>query len=186
MHSDCRGPTKLSEYAVTTSMTTTHVRTGRVARVMGVVVDAQFAVGDLPSMNSSLLVPRPEPPDLVLEVQEHIDPQTVRCVAMSSTSGLWRGMKVVDSGGPIEVPVGTTTLGRLFNVLGDPIDGGPPLPANALRAPREPTVWSPFRSTCSTAASDSARCAGCGLTMSCAVCCALTAAPLRARRPSTS
>jgi F-type H+-transporting ATPase subunit beta len=103
------------------------VRTGRVARVMGVVVDAQFAVGDLPSISSALLLRRPGREDLVLEVQEHVDPQTVRCIAMSSTSGLSRGMKVLDTGQPIQVPVGEATLGRLFNVLGQPIDGGPPV-----------------------------------------------------------
>ena len=101
------------------------VRTGRIARVMGVVVDAQFAVGDLPSISSALVVHRAEHRDLVLEVQEHTDPRTVRCVAMSSTSGLGRGMRVNDTGGPIQVPVGRSTLGRMFNVLGDPIDGGP-------------------------------------------------------------
>ncbi len=103
------------------------MRTGRVARVMGVVVDAQFAVGDLPSISSALLLRRPGREDLVLEVQEHVDPQTVRCIAMSSTSGLSRGMKVLDTGQPIQVPVGEATLGRLFNVLGQPIDGGPPV-----------------------------------------------------------
>ena len=102
-------------------------RTGRVARVMGVVVDAQFAVGDLPSISSALLVKRLDGEDLVVEVQEHIDPQTVRCIAMASTSGLSRGMRVVDMGTPIQVPVGDRTLGRLFNVLGHPIDGGEPL-----------------------------------------------------------
>ncbi|MBN1402332.1 MAG: F0F1 ATP synthase subunit beta [Anaerolineae bacterium] len=109
------------------------MRTGRIARVMGVVVDAQFAVGDLPSISSALLVRRPGEPDLVIEVQEHVDPRTVRCVAMSSTSGLNRGMRVVDSGEPIRVPVGRRTLGRVFNVLGQPIDGG----SDILDAPRQ-------------------------------------------------
>jgi F-type H+-transporting ATPase subunit beta len=103
------------------------VRTGRVARVMGVVVDAQFTVGDLPSISSALLIQRPGEPDLVLEVQEHVDPRTVRCIAMSSTSGLKRGVQVVDTGAPIQVPVGESTLGRMFNVLGQPIDEGPSL-----------------------------------------------------------
>jgi F-type H+-transporting ATPase subunit beta len=101
---------------------------------MGVVIDAQFAVGDLPSISSALLVKRPGEPDLVIEVQEHIDPRTVRCVAMSSTSGLSRGIRVVDTGEPIQVPVGRKTLGRMFNVLGQPIDGGPDIPD----APRRP------------------------------------------------
>jgi len=103
------------------------VRVGRVARVMGVVVDAKFAAGDLPSIGSALFVRRPRVGDLVIEVQEHIDPETARCVAMSSTSGLHRGMAVIDSNEPIQVPVGDKVLGRLFNVLGQPIDDGEPV-----------------------------------------------------------
>ena len=91
------------------------------------MVDAQFTVGDLPSICSALLILRPGEPDLVLEVQEHVDPRTVRCIAMSSTSGLKRGVQVVDTGAPIQVPVGESTLGRMFNVLGQPIDEGPSL-----------------------------------------------------------
>ena len=102
---------------------------------MGVVVDARFAVGDLPSISSALLVKRPGMPDLVLEVQEHVDPETARCIAMSSTSGLARGMRVVDMGEPIRVPVGPRTLGRIFNVLGEPIDGGEPLGDDVERRP---------------------------------------------------
>lgn len=103
------------------------MRIGRVTRVAGVVVDAQFAVGDLPGINNALLVKREGQPDLVLEVQEHIDPRTVRCIAMASTSGLSRGLQVVDTAEPIKVPVGEATLGRMFNVLGETIDGLPPL-----------------------------------------------------------
>ena len=110
------------------------MRTGRVARIMGVVVDAVFAVGDLPSISSALLVRRPDDSHLVVEVQEHVDPRTVRCVAMSSTTGLRRGMEVIDTGSPIQVPVGDATLGRMFNVLGEPIDGGEPI-ADELRHP---------------------------------------------------
>ncbi|MEA3408399.1 MAG: F0F1 ATP synthase subunit beta [Chloroflexota bacterium] len=99
------------------------MRIGRVARVTGVVVDAQFAVGDLPGINSALLVKRPNDEDLVLEVQEHTDPETVRCIAMSSTAGLSRGMRVQDTGVPIQAPVGEETLGHLFDVLGRPLDG---------------------------------------------------------------
>lgn len=110
------------------------MRTGRVVRVTGVVVDAEFSVGDLPSISSALLVKRPGRDDLVLEVGEHTDPRTVRCIAMASTSGLSRGLRVVDTGEPIQVPVGDATLGRMFNVLGRPIDGGEPLD-NAERRP---------------------------------------------------
>jgi len=101
---------------------------------MGVVVDAKFAAGDLPSISSALLVKRPGMSELVIEVQEHIDPETARCIAMSSTSGLHRGMRVIDSNEPIQVPVGDRTLGRIFDVLGRPIDGGEEMGG----APRRP------------------------------------------------
>ncbi|MFN2286282.1 MAG: F0F1 ATP synthase subunit beta [Anaerolineae bacterium] len=101
---------------------------GTVVRVAGVVVDAMFSSGDLPGIHNALRIERDgDEPDLVIEVQEHIDPFTVRAVAMGSTAGLRRGLKVVDTGSPIKVPVGPQTLGRLFNVLGEPIDGKPPL-----------------------------------------------------------
>ncbi|MBC7250267.1 MAG: F0F1 ATP synthase subunit beta [Anaerolineae bacterium] len=100
-------------------------RTGVVTRVAGVVVDAEFASGDLPSIHNALIVQRNDGPELVIEVQEHVDPRTVRAVAMSSTAGLRRGLPVLDTGQPIRVPVGRATLGRMFNVLGRPIDGQP-------------------------------------------------------------
>jgi len=110
-------------------------RTGTVARVAGVVVDAEFASGDLPSIHNSLLIQRDDGPELAIEVQEHIDPRTVRAIAMGSTAGLRRGLPVLDTGHPIRVPVGRATLGRMFNVLGQPIDGRP--------APRG-TEWHPI------------------------------------------
>ena len=100
---------------------------------MGVVIDAQFQVGDLPSISSALNIARPGLDPLVIEVQEHVDPKTVRCIAMASTTGLNRGMQVVDTGKPIQVPVGDATLGRMFNVLGQPIDGGPALESGPMR-----------------------------------------------------
>lgn len=102
---------------------------GIVARVVGVVIDATFPSGDLPSIHNALRVQRDEGPDLVVEVQEHIDPHTVRAIAMDNTAGLRRGLSVVDTGEPISVPVGPLTLGRMFNVLGEPIDGGAPVVA---------------------------------------------------------
>ena len=97
-------------------------------RVVGVVVDAMFPSGDLPGIYNALRIQRDgDDPDLVIEVQEHIDPHTVRGVAMGATAGLRRGLTVVDTGSPIKVPVGPQTLGRLFNVLGEPIDGQPPV-----------------------------------------------------------
>ena len=103
------------------------MRIGHVARVAGVVVDVEFAVGDLPGIRHALLVEHDEGPPLVIEVQEHVDPATVRGMAMASTSGLRRGLAVRDTGRPIMVPVGRATLGRIFNVLGEPVDGGLPL-----------------------------------------------------------
>ncbi len=99
---------------------------GTVARVFGVVVDVTFPSGALPSIPHALLVQRDDRPQLVLEVQEHVDPYTVRAMAMDSTAGLRRGLAVLDTGHPIRVPVGQVTLGRMFNVLGQPIDGQPP------------------------------------------------------------
>ncbi len=102
---------------------------GIVTRVVGVVIDATFASGDLPSIHNALRVPRESGPDLIVEVQEHIDPHTVRAIAMDNTAGLRRGLTVIDTGGPITVPVGPQTLGRMFNVLGNPIDGEAPVEA---------------------------------------------------------
>ena len=72
-------------------------RTGTVARVAGVVVDAEFASGDLPSIHGALIVQRDDGPELVVEVQEHTDPHTVRAVAMGNTAGLRRGLPVIDN-----------------------------------------------------------------------------------------
>ena len=100
----------------------THV--GRIEAIQGVVIEAAFP-DELPHINSALTVDRGEEQDtLVLEVQQHLGDDRVRCVAMDSTDGLARGMEVVDTGGPITVPVGDGTLGRIFNLLGDPIDEG--------------------------------------------------------------
>ncbi len=106
------------------------VNKGIVVRIAGVVVDVEFAEGNLPSIYNALTLERPgtedqEATELVLEVQEHVDPDTVRAIAMSGTSGLRRGLAVQDTGHPIRVPVGRSTLGRVFNVLGQPIDESP-------------------------------------------------------------
>ncbi len=108
-------------------------RTGFVARVAGVVVDAEFPSGELPSILNALRVERDDGSLLIVEVQEHINPFTVRGIAMSNTSGLRRGLRVVDTGSPIRVPVGQATVGRMFNILGQPIDGGPPVVDTELR-----------------------------------------------------
>jgi len=109
-------------------------RTGTVVRVAGVVVDAEFSSGDLPSIHNALRVERDQGTDLIVEVQEHVDPHTVRTIAMGGTSGLRRGLLVHDTGQPIQVPVGHATLGRMFNVLGQAIDDGPDT-AETLRRP---------------------------------------------------
>ncbi|MBN2005682.1 MAG: F0F1 ATP synthase subunit beta [Anaerolineae bacterium] len=100
-------------------------RTGTVVRVAGVVIDAEFLSGDLPGINNALLIRPDDGSELVAEVQEHLNPRTARAIAMSSTAGLRRGLAVLDTGGPIHVPVGRATLGRMFNVLGQPIDEQP-------------------------------------------------------------
>lgn len=99
-------------------------RTGVISRLVGVVVDVDFESGDLPEIHNALSIKRLHSDNLIVEVQEHVGTNTVRAIAMGPTAGLRRGMPVVDLGRPIEVPVGPQTLGRLFNVLGKPIDGG--------------------------------------------------------------
>ncbi len=98
--------------------------TGKVAQVMGPVVDVVFEEGALPSIYNALTMPIGER-TLTVEVAQHIGDNTVRCIAMSSTDGLSRGTAVTDTKGPISVPVGKDTLGRIFNVLGDTVDRKP-------------------------------------------------------------
>jgi len=98
---------------------------GKIAQVIGAVVDVEFAEGQLPEIFNALTIKddKTTPPvDLVLEVQSHLGDSMVRCVALASTDGLRRGLPVADTGGPITVPVGRGTLGRVFNLLGNPID----------------------------------------------------------------
>jgi F-type H+-transporting ATPase subunit beta len=98
--------------------------TGTVLQVIGAVVDVAFDAGQIPHINDALEVQRGGP-RMVLEVQQQLGNDVARCIAMSSTDGLRRGDPVVATGGPIEVPVGKQVLGRMFNVIGEPIDGGP-------------------------------------------------------------
>jgi len=104
-----------------------------IKEIVGVVIDVAFE-GDLPPIYNALEVENTDP-RLVLEVQQHLGENMVRCVAMDSTDGLVRGTAVVDTGGPITVPVGENVLGRLFNVIGDPIDGKGPVPNDTPRLP---------------------------------------------------
>lgn len=108
---------------------------GIIVRAVGVVVDVEFETGDLPSIHNALRVTKGHQKDLILEVQEHIDANTVRTVAMGSTAGLQRGLIVEDTGGPIKVPVGKQTLGRMFNVLGEPIDNKGKISDQVRRSP---------------------------------------------------
>lgn len=98
---------------------------GYIVRIAGVVVDVEFPTGRLPGIHTALIVPRESREPLTLEIQEHVTKTTVRTIAMSGTAGLNRGMDVIDTGHPIRVPVGRKTLGRMFNVLGQPIDDEP-------------------------------------------------------------
>ena len=108
--------------------------TGKVVQVIGAVVDCEFPAEQLPAVFNALEIKQSttngagdEPSNLVLEVEQHLGNNWVRCVAMDSTDGLGRGAEVVDTGSPITVPVGPPTLGRIFNVLGDVIDEGDPV-----------------------------------------------------------
>jgi F-type H+-transporting ATPase subunit beta len=96
---------------------------GRVIQVLGGVVDVEFPPDNLPAMYDALEVSREDKAPLVLEVQKHLGKGWVRCVAMDSTDGLQRGRQVISTGKPISVPVGIETLGRVFDVLGHPVDG---------------------------------------------------------------
>ena len=115
------------------------VAEGWITAIRGPVVDVRFPRGHLPALKQALLVPREEGDDLVLEVAQHLGDSEVRAIAMDSTDGLRRGDKVLDTGGPITVPVGPETLGRMFDLVGNPIDEQPP-PEAKKRYPihREP------------------------------------------------
>ncbi|WP_027408018.1 F0F1 ATP synthase subunit beta [Anoxybacteroides tepidamans] len=112
---------------------------GRVLQVMGPVVDVKFENGHLPAIYNALKIQHKArnenevDVDLTLEVALHLGDDTVRTIAMASTDGLIRGMEVIDTGAPISVPVGDVTLGRVFNVLGEPIDLDGEIPADARR-----------------------------------------------------
>ena len=109
---------------------------GTIVQIIGPVLDVEFAPDHLPEIYTALRVEDATgrmPVRLVAEVQQHIGQNQVRAVAMSSTDGVVRGMLALDTGGPITVPVGAAPLGRILNVLGEPVDGGPPIPADNER-----------------------------------------------------
>ncbi len=95
---------------------------GRIAQIIGPVIDVYFESGELPAIYNALKIVREDESNLILEAAQHLGENTIRCVAMDSTDGLQRGARVIDCGAPIQVPVGKATLGRLLNVVGDPID----------------------------------------------------------------
>ncbi len=108
---------------------------GTVRQIVGVVVDVDFSGSELPPIYNALELKREDDKRLVLEVQQHLGENMVRTVAMDSTDGLVRGTTVTDTGSPITVPVGEQVLGRLLNVVGDPIDGKDSFPPDAQRLP---------------------------------------------------
>lgn len=106
---------------------------GRITQVLGAVVDVEFPGSQLPDLYDAIRVPREGQKDLILEVELHIGHNTVRCVGMDTTDGLARGAKAYATSAPILVPVGEAVLGRVFNVLGHPIDGGKDVPDDEPR-----------------------------------------------------
>ncbi len=105
----------------------TTLATGKIVQIQGVVIDVEFPPDQLPQIYSALVVEREEEGLLTLEVQQHLGNDWIRAVAMSGTEGLRRGTEVKDTGRPIEVPVGPSTLGRIMNVVGEPIDEAGPV-----------------------------------------------------------
>ncbi|WP_424140118.1 F0F1 ATP synthase subunit beta [Roseomonas chloroacetimidivorans] len=108
---------------------------GSVLAVRGAALDIRFADGKLPQIDEALRIPRPESEDILLEVQAHLDRDSVRAIALNTTEGLQRGTAVEASGAPLAVPVGDAVLGRLLDVTGRVRDQGPALPENTPRWP---------------------------------------------------
>ena len=107
---------------------------GKITQIIGAVLDIKFPAGSLPEINDAIEITRTNGEKLVVEVAQHLGDDTVRCIALGPTDGLVRGMDAVGTGAPISVPVGEETLGRMFNVLGDPIDELP-APQTKERSP---------------------------------------------------
>src|SRR5690349_17671949 len=119
---------------------TTAIRNiGKIVQVIGPVLDVEFEAEHLPELYNALEITGKaatgDDIHVIAEVQQHIGRNQVRAVAMSSTDGMERGFEVVDTGGPITVPVGAEALGRILNVVGDPVDNGPAIPKDAPRSP---------------------------------------------------
>ena len=120
-------------------MTTVAPTAGRIVQIIGPVLDVEFDADKLPELYNALEIAGTsdsgEPIRVIAEVQQHIGRNQVRAVAMSTTDGLVRGMAAVDTGAAIAVPVGDAALGRILNVIGEPVDNGPPIPASVERWP---------------------------------------------------
>lgn len=114
---------------------------GKITQVVGVVVDAQFPEGKLPAIYNALNIEQ-DGKTLTFEVAQHLSETTVRAIALGSTDGLTRGTKVTDSGAPISVPIGKDTLGRMFNVTGQPIDGKKVVTSKTAPIHRQPPALS--------------------------------------------
>ncbi len=108
--------------------------TGKITQVIGAVLDIRFDQGVLPEINDAVEIRRKDGSKLVAETAQHLGDDIIRCIAMGPTDGLVRGMEAIATGGPITVPVGEVTLGRIFNVLGEPIDKKP-MPEGVKRNP---------------------------------------------------
>ena len=108
--------------------------TGKITQVIGAVLDIRFDQGVLPEINDAVEIRRKDGSTLVAETAQHLGDDIIRCIAMGPTDGLVRGMEAIATGGPISVPVGEVTLGRIFNVLGEPIDKKP-MPEGVKRNP---------------------------------------------------
>src|SRR4051812_40844223 len=124
-------------------MTSTTTAQGKVLQVIGPVVDVEFAGTDLPEINTALTITNPSidtrADNLVVEVAQHLGERTVRCVAMDTTDGLVRGTPVKNTGSPILIPVGKEVLGRILNVVGQPVDtGGRSTPRSSTRSTAPP------------------------------------------------
>ncbi len=98
---------------------------GKITQIIGAVLDIKFSEGKLPEINDAITIATKDGGQLTVEVSQHLGDDTVKCIAMGPTDGLVRGMEAVATGAPITVPVGENTLGRMFNVLGEPIDNKP-------------------------------------------------------------
>lgn len=100
-------------------------RIGKITQIIGAVLDVKFSSDNLPALYNAIVIKKADGSDLVVEVAQHLGDDMVRCIAMGATDGLSRGMEAIDTGAPITVPVGEKTLGRIFNVTGNPIDSKP-------------------------------------------------------------